>query len=78
MIYTQAQVFNVGNKRRTLECKDQSANFFSADNKECKEMRDKVAFEVLEEALDWLGVLFFLRLWLCVCVCVRVCGRAPL
>jgi hypothetical protein len=49
-------VFNVGNKRRVAVSTDQSADFFAASNQDAKAMRDKVAFEVLDEAMDWLGM----------------------
>lgn len=50
-------MFNVGNKRRVAVTTDQSADFFAANNQDAKAMRDKVAYEVLDEALDWLGTL---------------------
>lgn len=54
--WLQARVFNVGNRRRKEVATDQSADFFAADNQCAKQLRDKLAFDVLVEALDWLSM----------------------
>lgn len=50
----QAQLFNVGKHRRNVVITPQDAKFFDANNKEAQTQRDQLAFQVLDEMLDWL------------------------
>lgn len=50
-----AKFFNVGDHRRNV-CKEkpQNADFFSGSNTEAKQARENIAWEVLEDLLQWL------------------------
>lgn len=48
-----AKMFNVGSMRRTAST-DNNANFFDASNKDARNIRENVAFECLEQLLNWL------------------------
>ncbi|KAI8852675.1 6-phosphofructo-2-kinase-domain-containing protein [Chytridium lagenaria] len=44
------KVFNVGNRRRTTH----DANFFDPKNENAKAIRERLAMDTLDEAIDWL------------------------
>lgn len=48
------QVFNVGQHRRGTSSDSGSAKFFDSSNAEAKASRERMAFEVLRTAIDWL------------------------
>lgn len=57
----KTRVFNVGNRRRLAQCKDDldhptehDANFFDPDNAEYTATREHLAMDTLEELLHWL------------------------
>lgn len=51
----KTKLFNVGNFRRETVKGDQTSDFFDATNVSAKETRERLAFAVLEEALQWLN-----------------------
>uniref|UniRef100_A0A7S0AHA0 6-phosphofructo-2-kinase domain-containing protein n=1 Tax=Pyrodinium bahamense TaxID=73915 RepID=A0A7S0AHA0_9DINO len=51
---TKAQIFNVGEHRRTAETAVQDASYFDPNDAERQKSRDKLAFETLDRLLDWL------------------------
>ena len=50
-----AKTFNVGNERRVAaKGQQQSADFFDANNRDAKSVREQLAFTLLDQLLDWL------------------------
>mmetsp|Transcript_44728 Transcript_44728/g.117284 ORF Transcript_44728/g.117284 Transcript_44728/m.117284 type:complete len:526 (-) Transcript_44728:166-1743(-) len=48
------EIFNAGNKRRTLGLAGADASFFDDDNKQAKARKEQMALETLEDLFAWL------------------------
>ncbi|CEG47813.1 6-phosphofructo-2-isoform a [Plasmopara halstedii] len=48
------RVFNVGNLRRQLGKAGENSTFFSADNKDATNLREKMAMNALDNLLEWI------------------------
>ena len=50
------QIFNAGNKRRTVGKGGASANFFDPSNKAAHDAKELMAMDTLDELLEWLDI----------------------